>query len=128
LAPGSAHLCRKDTLEQTARFAAESASAPVILGGGFWRSAFSSSCGGVITPMLVALADPGGALAVDVSCAGARSAMELRDDGMNGDLAAGDGIFRASFSHVRFVPPQAYLLEFSVSGDETAQYPYLIVD
>ncbi len=104
---------------------------PFINVAGYSNTTISEAEGGNFT-MLAWAADPDGddIAGVEIYYDGFGTGLELVDDGTQGDLAAGDGLFTLSFPISAGVDPVSLLLELrarDASGNPSMFWPYLTV-
>ncbi len=106
---------------------------PRILAGGYWDTYLSEEAGGKFN-FVVAVNDPNGwadISIVEIYFGGHRTGVFLKDDGTQGDMAAGDGLF--TFSSMITQPlgegtAGEYLLTVvatDLSGNTSFTYPFL---
>ena len=103
---------------------------PIIMAGGFGYTALSTDAGGELT--MLAHIDFAGqnTLSVESFLQGGALGMFLRDDGDDGDAAAGDGQFTFQTAITPGLVPGRYLIEIvaeSTGGERSRTYPYLTV-
>jgi len=122
---------RRALSEARSRSDSVSGDAPVIMAGGFGFTDISSAAGGQLT--IYAHVESFGESIERLEAfleGGVPLGMLLRDDGLGGDAAAGDGQFTFQSSFARGVPAGQYLIELGAttsSGQQSATYPYLTV-
>ncbi len=105
---------------------------PIVLLGGYWDTRLSSTDGGTLTILAMSTIEGGSIHSVELFYAGQPTGIQLYDDGMHKDLAAGDGVY----GYVIFLAPGAigqpatFTLEISAKsslGARSDPFPYLSV-
>ncbi len=103
---------------------------PMIYLGGYWDSSVTFEAGGTLMLMVYVVDAQSDVAAVELYFAGQPTGIQLLDNGMGGDWAAGDNLYTFKANLTAGAPVGDYLLEVvarDANGNYSDLFPYLVI-